>query len=143
MSFELKGSDRFYRRLKEYEGDTINGVSEVVAATAMNVVSVIGQSMHDAKSGRIYKLTQPTRRVHRASAPGEAPAVDFGTLSQSIQAMMINTYTWNVGTVLPYGRYLEYGTMRIAPRPWLAPAIEANRDNFNRLLSAALNEKGL
>lgn len=142
VSFKLEGSGNFRRRMKKYEGDTIEAVSDAVAAVALMVQSSVEQSMHDAKSGKVYELSSP-KRAHRASAPGEAPAVDIGTLVASIMAQEINPYTWSVGTVLPYGRYLEYGTTTILPRPWLSPAIERHRDGFNRLLSQALRDKGI
>ena len=72
--------------------------------------------------GRKYK-GQPTT----ASAPGQPPAAQTGTLRRSVQIDDTNAKgdnpTARVGTNLAYGRYLEYGTKRIAPRPWLSTAL--------------------
>jgi HK97 gp10 family phage protein len=76
-------------------------------------------------SGRVYK-----RRgiVHRASAPGEPPATDRGTLSASIDYKVERTGRYKrlvrVGTQLKYGKWLEYGTVRIKPRPFARPALK-------------------
>jgi len=65
---------------------------------------------------------------HQPSAPGSPPAVDTGTLKNSIpESRKTERLCRWVGTNLPYGLYLEFGTSRIAARPWLTPAIEAER----------------
>jgi hypothetical protein len=43
-----------------------------------------------------------------------------------------------IGSRLAYAYYLEFGTMRIAPRPSWMPAVEANREKFNRLIEEGL-----
>lgn len=65
------------------------------------------------------------------SIPGQGPAVRTGRLRGSI--------TWrlgedsegvyaDIGTNVLYGPYVELGTSRMAPRPYLRPALEAGRD---------------
>lgn len=57
------------------------------------------------------------------SAPGEPPGVDTGTLKSSINVNSLGPtiYAVNVGT--DYGIHLEYGTIRMAARPFLLPAV--------------------
>jgi HK97 gp10 family phage protein len=79
---------------------------------------------------------------HHPSIAGNPPAVDTGTLRRSI------TYTVDekelvgyVGSVIkdpPYGAYLEYGTSRMKPRPWLKPATEKSLETIKRLLAGAV-----
>lgn len=69
-------------------------------------------------------------RVHVASAPGEAPAIDTGALSGSGYAERAQEGTWVVGFSTEYAAAQEYGTPRIEPRPYLRPAVEAHRDGF-------------
>jgi hypothetical protein len=78
--------------------------------------------------------------THRASAPGEAPATDTGTLvsSESIYYERESDLVSIIGSRLAYAYYLEFGTMRIAPRPSWMPAVEANRDKFSRLVDEGL-----
>lgn len=70
--------------------------------------------------------------VHRASAPGEPPAVDTGLLRGSIQidpsGLSQSMPTIRVGTNLVYARPLEYGTFRMAPRPYMRPALKRARE---------------
>lgn len=37
-----------------------------------------------------------------------------------------------------YGSYVEYGTSRMAAKPFLVPALEANKDTIIRILSEVL-----
>jgi HK97 gp10 family phage protein len=76
---------------------------------------------------------------HRASAPGEPPATDTGTLVNSIESKRdgLVAVVW---TEKKYGKYLEFGTRNIAPRPWLTPAVEQNRARFPLELGNAVIE---
>lgn len=73
------------------------------------------------KSGRTYRRGGVT---HQASAPGQYPATDTGRLLSSVN-MILPTSSRMVGTVgtdVIYGRHLEFGTSRMAARPWLMPS---------------------
>lgn len=96
--------------------------------------------LNTPKTGRIYR-----RRgvAHQASAPGESPASDTGNLLRSINTSVSPaalTGNVNFGTI--YSRYLEYGTAKMAPRPFARPALankqEAIRDDIASEISVAL-----
>jgi HK97 gp10 family phage protein len=76
---------------------------------------------------------------HQASAPGEPPATDTGTLVRSIESKREELTAW-VWTEEAYGKFLEFGTRHIAPRPWLTPAVEENRERFPVELGKAVVE---
>lgn len=59
---------------------------------------------------------------HRASAPGEAPAVDLGGLRSSIQGEMTGETSGVVFTNQGYGPPLEFGGKHVRPRPFMRPA---------------------
>ena len=54
-----------------------NRADEKIGELAMMAMSEAGQLMSGAKSGILYG-------THQASAPGEAPAVDTGTLKNNM-----------------------------------------------------------
>jgi len=53
--------------------------------------------------------------------------VDTGNLKNSIQAQKEKEFTWIVGTHVEYAPYVEYGTYKMAARPYLGPAAEEVR----------------
>lgn len=60
----------------------------------------------------------------RSSAPGEAPAVQFGMLQSSIGWEAWGRLGRRVGSNSKVGRWMETGTKKIKPRPWLIPALQ-------------------
>ena len=67
------------------------------------------------------------------SAPGEPPAVVTGTLRASITHRLEEEdgdTVGYVGTNVEYAPYLEFGTSRMAARPFMFPALETNRTNI-------------
>jgi len=90
------------------------------------------------KTGKIYNR----RGVeHQASAPGEPPATDTGGLIASGRAGAEINGDEIVGVVewtAPHAQHLEYGTRKMAARPFANPAIERNRARIASLLRQAL-----
>jgi hypothetical protein len=75
------------------------------------------------KSGKLYKRGN---RLHRASAPGQAPASDHGDLVGSIRVEhKPGSMTAMVIAGTNYAKRLEFGTPHLSPRPFMAPAAMA------------------
>ena len=74
-------------------------------------------------TGRIYEKYNP-RRTHQASRGGEFPMSDTGRLAASVEIVGIGSPVVSVGTNVRYGRWLEFGTSEMLPRPWLFPSAE-------------------
>lgn len=66
----------------------------------------------------------------RPSVPGSGPAVRTGRLRSSISWRVLadasGVYA-DIGTNVEYAAYVELGTERMAPRPYLRPALAAAR----------------
>ena len=87
-----------------------------------------------SRTGKTYKR----RGVeHQASAPGEFPKTDTGRLVGSLAFRMLNALTAIAGSiagdsiVAEYAKSLEFGTRKMAARPFLVPAVEKMRPKFN------------
>lgn len=112
---------------------------EAMQGGAMMVANDAKRSIaRGPKTGRIY-----TRRgvEHQASAPGEPPATDTGALIASIVSDATVEGSKVLGHVearAPYAVHLEYGTRKMAARPFLTPAIERNRRRIGELITAAV-----
>lgn len=135
MSFGLSVSGDLLEQVNKFKQVA---EKEFKTAVKLTSIAVLGDSVKSiqrgSKTGRIYKKGGV---FHQASAPGESPASDTGRLAGDID--IINKgLTATVGTALEYGRFLEHGTMRIAERPWLRPAIDKNRQLFIKRLTLAI-----
>ena len=69
---------------------------------------------------------------HRASAPGDPPAVDTGRLRQSVRYEIAGNVGL-VGTDLDYGKKLQFGTRKVAARPWLDVAFREAADRVREI----------
>jgi len=61
------------------------------------------------------------------------PQVQTGRLRSSITSEVVGL-EGKVGTNVEYGKYLEFGTSRMPPYPWLFPAVEEKRDEIKEAL---------
>lgn len=98
-------------------------VGKALARAALDVQDQAKQLLSKPGSGRTY-----TRRsvTHRASAPGDPPAVNTGRLRSSIThrvAVDDQGVFAEVGSNVRYARFLELGTSKMAKRPFLRPAL--------------------
>lgn len=96
--------------------------SRVIRAFAFDVVGRMKRSFREPKTGRVYKVTR-TGRPHQASAPGQAPAVLTGFLTNSILTDFPKPTEATITIGAEYAAYLEKGTGRMAARPFVAPAL--------------------
>ena len=74
------------------------------------------------------------KKGHHPSLPGNAPAPDTGTLMRSITHEVREENGEVVGVVgstlrnPDYPKFLEFGTSKMKPRPWLSTAIEKSQN---------------
>jgi HK97 gp10 family phage protein len=79
--------------------------------------------------------TQAVRRGKNVtvSDPFEPPHTDTGKLRQSIKFdMATNGESGRVGSNLKYAAWLEFGTEKMAPRPWLSVAVDNLKDEISK-----------
>ena len=124
-------------RWLEYGDGVAEKVRAVVNATALAVEGDAKVSMTGPKHGEVYGKT-----AHQASAPGEAPAIDTGLLAASINtetAARGDTPTAYVNVASDHALPLEFGTIHMAARPFLGPAVEGRSARFDDELQRALS----
>jgi len=111
--------------------------------------------MAKPKHGKLYLLRRNgLTRLHRASAPGEAPANFTGSLRQSIDFDVVGADRMQFGVKqrfqqrqgtpdgVKYGKYLELGTRKMSERPFLLPVIKKNYRNIRKHIETQL-KRGL
>lgn len=83
------------------------------------------------KSGRTYYRPRPARGKYVASAPGQAPAIRSGNLFRNQgRPQFVAPLTVERVINTEYAAYLEQGTKRMAPRPFVRPAVETVKQRF-------------
>ncbi len=136
ITLELEGVQDVQRALREYGQKAETEIAKAVLATAFQVDGDIKKAIQSGgKSGRVYRRGN---RTHQASAPGEPPATDSGTLVSSIAFKQVNPLTAEVESRLDYASYLEFGTQRMGARPAWVPAIEKAQPDFARRVADAI-----
>ena len=78
------------------------------------------------------------------SAPGESPRKRTGTLQKSVAFEVRRTLaaiTVRIGSSVPYARFLERGTRKMRPRPWLRPGLVEYLQRFQRIVLGELSRQ--
>ena len=130
-SFKVEFYDKEIIANLEKEGR--KRMSEVVN----EVRNVTIETLSGGRSGRQYRIPG-TQKYYTASSPGEPPAVATAELRQSVSTEVVgdgrNTVGM-VGTDKNYGKMLEYGTSKMAARPWLFKSFQKASDKIKSILS--------
>jgi hypothetical protein len=122
---------------QRYTKKVERGSIDAVRATGLWLEGDIVRSLETPGRGRMYGS-------HRASAPGQPPAREFGALANSIDfkynglgaRLMAGGPSGIVYSSSEYAPHLEYGTVHMAPRPFMRPAAR----RAQRILEAAMQD---
>ena len=140
VSIKVKGLEEATKALKSLEKDLEQPFREVIAGGAQLIRGEAIKSIQTGpKTGRIYEKYNP-RRTHRASAPGQAPASDTGNLVSNIMVERESENIVNVVSKAFYSMFLEFGTSKILPRPFMFPASEKAFPKIVEVVTKKVNE---
>lgn len=129
---DLSGLERFK---KEYPEELDNAIERSVREMQDLLVNDI---LNQPGTGRLYPSNRGSGR-HRASAPGDAPAPDTNTYRNSWKVDKISEHVWALFTADDRAQTLELGSVNMAPRPHLTPAVQRHRDRHTEIIRDALN----
>ncbi|WP_126173463.1 HK97-gp10 family putative phage morphogenesis protein [Altericroceibacterium xinjiangense] len=88
----------------------------------------IGEAIYEAadavraEAHRSISAGSVSGKNHRPSAPGHAPNRDTGILQAHLKAVQTGRHEAEVRSEAPYSAALEFGTSKMAARPFLRPA---------------------
>ena len=116
----LSQLNRLGKDMEEPFQEVVKGGAQLIRGEAIKSIQ------SGAKSGVMYQKYNP-RREHRASAPGQAPASDTGNLVSKIIVKQKTKNIVNVESNADYSAFLEYGTSKMDPRPFMLPAFEKSK----------------
>ena len=113
-------------------------MKKTIQVATLMVHGTAVKSIQKSSPGESQIRYKPRRGVV-AAKPGKAPNTDTGRLVQSIAFEFEDGGMKGlVGTNLRYGKHLEFGTNKMAARPWLKPAVRANRKKIEKLFEKTL-----
>lgn len=114
--------------------DTINDVAMDTQNEAVRGIQ------RGPANGRTYKRGTVT---HTASAPGQFPMSDTGRLASNVESILATpaNIQAKVGTNIVYGAYLEFGTSKMAARPWLQRSFRQAAEGVAKELKAKLEAR--
>lgn len=129
---KITGADRVSKRLS--------------AAAGKRVVEKVGQALFAggelirAEAHRSISEGAVSGKYHVPSLPGEPPNRDTGVLQAHIETTQPAPLRVEVSSNAPYAVELEYGTSKMLPRPYMAPAVRKNKKDVLALVRDAVSE---
>ena len=138
---QVNGAQEVQAAIARFGAEVAAQVRKAVAATALEALTDVRRAIQGPpKTGREYPRGANGEKIHRASAPGEAPATDTGALVSSTYFTKVDDYTSAIGSRLDYAFWLEFGTLRMEPRPSWVPAAEKNAPRLEKRLARIISQ---
>lgn len=137
--------DQFSKYLSQVAPQIEDNMNKSIKLCCEKVRSDIQESM--AKTERDMSKTYFTNnktKAHHPSLPGNPPAPDTGNLRNSIRYEVHSEGSEIYGVVgstqkdPDYAVFTEYGTNKMAPRPWLRPAMQKNNEWIRKSMANAV-----
>ena len=108
---------------------------QVVEVTARSIDRKVKSGLNrGARTGKVYQRRGVS---HQASAAGEYPKTDTGSLAASVFTDISKLHA-TVGSNLVYASHLEYGTRNMGARPMWGPIREEEAALFYDRMKAAI-----
>jgi phage gpG-like protein len=135
ISVKIDGIDDLLADLKR-----LGTISDELLVEALNDVADDTQQFAVDGIKRGPASGRPRGDGSSASAPGEYPMSDTGRLMGNIETIEAtpSKIEAKVGTNIIYGAHLEFGTSRMAARPWLMPSFRKASEGVAKELKAKL-----
>lgn len=127
----FKGLDKHLRRLKRLQSD------EVVRLA--NQVVYEGADTIRAEASRLITTGAVSGKNHVASKPGQPPNEDTGTLRIHTTVAQTDILKAQVRSDAPYAGALEFGTSKMAARPFMRPARDKKKKEVRDRMVKQMN----
>ena len=154
---ETEGFKDVLLRFSSLPTDIGVGIRKAINQSVLMVQADARRSIERPSGGKIYVRKKAKRgkrgfgrgsktEIHIASKPGDAPNKDNGDLIKYLIVSKVkgNTrkgYSAYVKSLAPYSMDLEYGTNRMAARPFLRPALAKNAPKIEKLIFNAVRSQ--
>ena len=139
MPIKVEGLDRLTIKLLKMPDSVTKGLKREIANAGFLIQGQAIKSI--SKGSRTGVRYKRGGKSAQRSAPGEFPKSDRGRLVASINVSSdigAKGLIVKVGTNLKYGRALEFGTLKMAARPWLGRTLKLNLKTIVQNISREL-----
>ncbi|MES2783600.1 MAG: HK97-gp10 family putative phage morphogenesis protein [Pseudomonadota bacterium] len=127
----IRGLKAHSARLKALPDLAVRNVGKALFAAGQLIENEAGLSItRGAVSGK----------GHVASTPGEAPNADTHRLDRSIETTRVSPLKVKVRANSGYASALEFGTSKVAARPFMRPARDKKKEEARDLVAKGLND---
>lgn len=143
IKINAENVDQFVKELEKKQKQIESEIGKGIAQSCALIQREAQESMRNTKVNEAVSYYTHNKNIaHHPSLPDNPPAIDTGTLLRSVTYEVDEEkLEGRVGSVLtdpPYGAYLELGTSKMQPRPWLKPATEKSKENIKQILANAV-----
>ena len=109
---------------------------QVIAVGGQLVMNEAKSSIQEHRSACDTRTKYNPRRTHTASAEKNPPNSDTGYLANNIYLVIDEDGLGaDVESRAEYRQFLEFGTSKMTDRPFLQPALEANRGRIIKMFA--------
>lgn len=125
----MRGASAHIRRLQALAAESEREVSAALFA---------GGEMIQVEAQRSITAGAVSGKAHVPSAPGEPPNNDTGVLANNIETTQPAKLRVRVTSSAGYSAGLEFGTSKVAARPFMRPARDKKKAEVKALVEKAL-----
>lgn len=127
----MKGLNKHIRRLRMLGGQDM--VKAVGAAVYESADAIRAEAFRSISAGSV------SGAGHVPSKPGEPPNRDTGFLQSNLKTALTGPISAEVQSNAPYAGALEFGTSKMAARPYMRPARDKELKPSRRRLVKQIN----
>lgn len=110
-----------------------------LAADMHAIADIVAVEAHVLITSGSASGTETKKHMHEPSKPGEPPNNFSGRLAGGIEVQQPAPLHAQVVSTMEYSRHLEFGTSRMAERPFMRPAKEMTRKEVRARVTKAVD----
>ena len=141
ISMKVVNKSAFNNKINKQSKDVQkNLVRAVRIATTETRNVAVTSIVSNPRGGSTETRYNPTRTI-RVSKAGDPPAGDTGFLASNIHlSISSDGLSGEVESRAEYSAFLEFGTIDMAARPFLQPALEQGKQKYKRMFSKSVKD---
>lgn len=142
ISSKVKAKYNIAKRVEKFQVEILAGQVQAVREGVFAIHNEASKSLQENTDGTpVIRYGPKGKRIAFASNPGDPPNTDTGRAVKSIKFdFQKSGLVGRVGTNLKYLAALEFGTKRIAARPWLSRAVAITSKHIGEIFKKALKD---